>query len=695
MYFSYREKKILKLLIQHSAGIPLANLSRLLNVSNRTIYRELSSIESSLAHSQIKLVKKRTAGYRLVGETVFLKQLQENLARKDNVLDSTQRQSAIACQILLSDEEIKMESLAIDFNVSITTIHSDLKIIEEIFEDFQIRLKRKKSRGIGIEVSEEVRRQLLSGLINSETNEYSFFQFISKSAQINETDELYFLHFIAAETLFVVYQALAKETNYLNSKMDDSRLQQIIIFLAVTIDRVKQGHFIKKFQNKKKEDFELYSTAEKIMVDLKETTHLEFPENEIFFFSVQLGGINYQVSQNIFLESFDVELSFRVKALIGDVSDEFHWDFRQDEMLYHDLLTHISAALKRLLAPIPEMNNPLLEKIKKEYQELYQITAKNLNIVFKEDKFSLNEVAYIVIHFAAALERSPIQKNLSFLVVCPSGIGTSKMLESRIRKFLPEVETIKISRISNLNKIDYKAYDMILSTVFLPGFRLEYKLISPLLMEKEIQEIKTYIQQAFPNLSSIQEMTAKNEQKIVPATTPIEFEELYQAMKMANTILENFDLKDIQRRNSVEETILEICAVLEGSILEKPEEVARTIIERYQMAPLGIPNTNYALFHGVDKNIKTPFFSIYELSSGYEIESIEHTGMQLKRILLMIGPDPLSEMNKEFLGRISESIVESDLNMEIYKTGTRDIIYKLLSKLFVEELKKINEDKAG
>ncbi|WP_313469070.1 HTH domain-containing protein, partial [Carnobacterium sp.] len=141
---SKREKKILELLLEQKNGVTLDLLTELLHVSNRTIYRELSSLESTLAKYQIKLVREPDKGYHLIGSSVSLHELQENLNHSSKELSAQQRQSILVIQLLLSEEEIKMEALAVDLEVSVGTIQSDLQSIEEIFKEYKIEIQRKK-----------------------------------------------------------------------------------------------------------------------------------------------------------------------------------------------------------------------------------------------------------------------------------------------------------------------------------------------------------------------------------------------------------------------------------------------------------------------------------------------------------------------------------------------------------------------
>lgn len=180
MYFSIREKKILSLLLEYPNGITSEELQDILQVSKRTVYREISSIEKTIKSVDVQIIKPRGEGYRIVGETQSLEQLQQQLGAKQTELftDNVQRQSAIVCSLLLMDEEETIEGLAIDFKVSPATITSDLAAIEKSLIDYRLELKRLKGRGIRIDGREKQRRQLLSNLIYNGVSEFDFFSFL-------------------------------------------------------------------------------------------------------------------------------------------------------------------------------------------------------------------------------------------------------------------------------------------------------------------------------------------------------------------------------------------------------------------------------------------------------------------------------------------------------------------------------------
>ncbi len=363
-----------------------------------------------------------------------------------------------------------------------------------------------------------------------------------------------------------------------------------------------------------------------------------------------------------------------------------NWDFNQDESLYNDLLAHISAAVKRAMAPMPGNVTSLLKKIHSQYYELSLIVEKNLKEVFTDIDFLSNEVIYIVIHFASTYEKLMDKQNISVLVICSIGVGMAKILQNRLKKNISEITDIEISRISQLNQLGLEDYDLILSTIFLQGFESEYKVVTPLLMDDEIKSIRTSIKQLLTEKVKRRPSNVKN--IVESPTKENEFKLFYDKLTLVKQLLERFDLERWQSCRDIEEVIESICFDLEGNILSNPNKIKLKLLERMRVAPIGLPGTNMALFHCIDPEIKEPYFAIYEIPETFVMDSIDKGTIRMNRVLMMLGPDPLSETAQEILGLISSSIVESDVNLELFNFGSKKSINTYLNALFVEKYEK-------
>lgn len=66
MELTVREQLILKNLRHLDHGLTVADLQKILKVSRRTVYRELASLQASLAREEIQLIKPKDQGYQLI-----------------------------------------------------------------------------------------------------------------------------------------------------------------------------------------------------------------------------------------------------------------------------------------------------------------------------------------------------------------------------------------------------------------------------------------------------------------------------------------------------------------------------------------------------------------------------------------------------------------------------------------------------
>lgn len=692
MYLSNREKKLVNMLLEQPNGVTIDYLSEQLSVSHRTTYRVISSMESALAQFQIKLTRD-TKGYRLIGKDIFLEKIKEQISTPLEELSVQQRQSKLIIALLMEKEEVKMGSLAMDLNVSVGTIQSDLVSIEEMFNEYHISIHRRKAKGIIVEASESNRRLIISGLITSEINEYDFFQLFDRNNQLKrqrwETSNNPFMDELNPRDLEYAYKGLKEIAGFNTEEVTDTQFQRLVILLCISITRIAAGLLLDEIQlntlkaisnNKKSQEM-----AAVILMNVQMLYHLDaLPIEEKEFLALQIQGLNIPL-KNEFYEDFDVNLSYKVRELIRLVSKDLGWDFYLDETLYQDLLQHVSAALNRAQAPMPESNNPLLNKIFEEYKEISYSVQHNLKAIFPGTKFLSNEVVYIVIHFASAYERNPRTQSLSVLVICSSGVGTAKILESRLKKYVPEITDIEISQISQLSKVDYEEYDLILSTVFLQGFETEYKVVTPLLMDDEVKSIKLYTRQILAEKKNKKEIQDRLYSRNHAEEN--EFKDFFEKLSEVNTILENFDLISINNTSDLEESLGLMCQGIKREIVTDSEKVKEKLVKRMELAPIGLPGTNMALFHCIDEAVLKPYFAVFELATPFQIQAMDKKELEMKRVLMMLGPDPLSKKTQIILGAISAAIVESTVNMELFNSGSKELISQFLNHLYLEKIK--------
>lgn len=106
------------------------------------------------------------------------------------------------------------------------------------------------------------------------------------------------------------------------------------------------------------------------------------------------------------------------------------------------LLTHLSGVFSRAVLQEEDLTNPILERIMNQYQEIAAALRQALPQIFPQKNLSEEEIAYMVLHFANSLERSPKIMEVDIAGFSPSGLASTSMLEMRLRRYFPFINQI-------------------------------------------------------------------------------------------------------------------------------------------------------------------------------------------------------------------------------------------------------------
>src|SRR5690554_642788 len=205
-------------------------------------------------------------------------------------------------------------------------------------------------------------------------------------------------------------------------------------------------------------------------------------------------GENHNIDQGIQFHSGDLKRLELVTNLIRHVGHELDVDFDQDRSLKLGLLQHVTPVLLRIENG-DFIRNPLLSQIKKDYESLFAIVKSAVQHIPTEYVVPDEEVGFLVMHFGASLVRiQQLSRRVKALLVCTSGIGSSKLLAVRIEKELPQIELLAHISWFEATRISEDEYDLVISTVDLPLPPDQYFKLSPLLTKDEVGKLRQFIQ---------------------------------------------------------------------------------------------------------------------------------------------------------------------------------------------------------
>lgn len=145
MLISSREKMIIEALIVEQEEITIKELSKKIDVSSRTIQRDLNNVQSILDSYELELIRKSGVGVQIIGNEQRKQELVQQLKQfRQREYTLEERLTLILCILYESAEPVKLYSLSKDLGVSISTVSADLMKLEEQLQPVQLSILKKE-----------------------------------------------------------------------------------------------------------------------------------------------------------------------------------------------------------------------------------------------------------------------------------------------------------------------------------------------------------------------------------------------------------------------------------------------------------------------------------------------------------------------------------------------------------------------
>lgn len=684
MFVTVREKSIIELVTRMSAKHTVNSLATYLDVSARTIQRDLKSVDKLLEGFGLAMKRNAADALFIDGNNEKIYRLMQKLAAS-SAPEATPEEKKLRLLVILMEEGafFKKQVLSNQLGISTTTLTSYLDELGNWLRKFSVTLSRQ--RGVGVEVAGEEahKRHALAAyfLIH-------FYEELIESLyylQRGKTQDDKVLGYFKPDYLAAANKLVGEHISEEQIRLADSDYTGLVVHLALALQRTENG-FLLDAQESAGEPNGEYHVIEAICEDLHARLGVELTQRDIEFLAVVLKGSKIQASNVLYYDS--VLLGKLVKNMIRDVSGQLGVDLTKDFSLYQGLLAHMEPLIFRLKQKL-ESFNPLTDEIKKKYPMLFLAVKQTLETEFDDLEFSADEVAFIVLHFGSALLMNEERVQIDAVVVCPTGIGTSKMLASRIQKELPEIDTVKILSIHDFQTANFQDYDLVISTIRLPVTDVDYLMVSPLLNEQDISHIENYLQHNIQKVTRNKQYLPAEDfgdvgKKHRPDLMRL-LSDIKQVQSGMEAILEHFSV--VKMRGTDYWRVLEdVLGGMESDGLLDAESTLRQLKDRETKGGLGIPGTNMALFHCRDESVHQLIFQVVHLDTPSVVKGMDGRDVQMTNLLLMLTPVELSEREQEIMSLISSSLIESEAAMMIFSSSNEGVIRGKLEELFYEYL---------
>ncbi|MDP1512501.1 PRD domain-containing protein [Paenibacillus sp. CMAA1739] len=681
MNITKRQSDIVEYLLEQPQEVTAGEIAEKINVSTRTVHRELGAVECWLAAHEVKLEKKSGIGIYVDADPTQLASLREQLLHtKSDDYSAEERKIVVLCMLLDTQEPIKLLALASDLKVTVTTVSHDLDELQSWIEDRGLVLVRRRGYGVEITGREIDKRRAISELALEYLDESDLFSGREELRPVTRVTEK-LLEMIGRGNLLTVENALWQPHDQWLKNMVESKYMELLIQICVSLARLRLGYVVDHrpslpYPKTDSEENIMLRTAmvERICAELSAAMDIDFPDSERSYLRLLFRDAEDHSTRLLPLD--DLVLLELVHELIRRVEAETGTPLAEDRVLREGLIAHMAPVLKRLREG-KSIRNPLLQQIRKDYGSLFD-SVKKAAADMTEMEVPDEEIGFLVMHFGASLERlRQLQREVRAIVVCTSGIGSSRLLATRLAKELPQIKIVDRASWYEATRIPKEDYDLIISTVELPLEPDRYLKISPLLTQEESDRLRHFIQHITLN----QLNDHPQEQAVQPGQGMEWLTGLRKSLEEIVHIVQQFQVYQLENKGMDMSATIEAICMLEavrGNVTE-PSVVAEQLIERERQGSQVISDTSVALIHTRSPYVRQPSLTLYRLAEPLLVDVDE----QVECVLLMLGPRELPKESLEVLSEISALLLQEDM-ITLLEHGSRDQIANYISSELAE-----------
>ena len=672
-----RQRKILKNICDESGYITMSDIAKKLNISPRTVLRELKNMEEWVKDYECTLDKKPGVGIKLIGSVENKKKILDRLEKGSYIKNysARERQVVILWELLQEKEPVKIFSFAHSFHVTEGTLSHDLDRIQYWLKDYHLELIRKPGLGIYIQGSEREIRRAMINLIYENIDEIQLLNLIRKNLSLEVDTREKLLNLIEKDTIQKLANLIMEIEGQLPYRLADNAYIGLLVHLALVVQRIRQNEKISmdKASLDNLKNYKEFQTAKDLGIKIAQTFHIEIPEEEIGYITMHLRGSRFfqKEHKNHPLEDLAKEMFKIAEAETGSFLE-------QNEQSIFWLASHLETAINRLKMKM-DIRNPLLDEIKQYYSELFHVAEKCIVPVEKQFGIKMpdSEIAYIAMHLGAVLGRKNLsKKHYRVVIACATGIGTSSLLAARIEEEYTNIQVTEI--ISSLNikeeELHQKGIDFIISTVPIELSKIPVVVVNPLFFEKD-KKLVDYCIEKLKNKPIYYHQNSVDSYNLKEKLSQI-----YSYTEGILQILNNFFLLHYDEFNSISEIIDEVS----HKVSQQEKEIIqikKDLMAREEYGSTILTGLHSILLHCKTSGVKQLFFGAVKMETDLWIENAEEEKEAVNLAIILLVPQNCNKPQIEIVSFISSKLIEDPDFLQDLREGKKEKVYQKLNNL--------------
>ena len=672
-----RQRDIIRILSKTAGNpIPVGAVSEKLDVSSRTVLRELPAIEKWLDENDFTFIRKPGVGLSIEEDPESIKLLQELLDIGPSRPDYSQkeRRRQILGELLFVREPVKSTVFLSRFQISEGTLARDLDALEEWLSSYQVYIARRPGIGILLEGTETAFRQAIANAALEFMEDGEILRMLRSSSPEEASPEdgplkNRLFSFIDPQIVAFVEQILADTEKELDIKYTDSGYMALIVHLSLTIERLRSEEKIEMDPEELKNLSELpeYTVAEQIADKIGTRFDLVIPPAEAGFITMHLSSARiWPQTRRKRTQLQSINTRQVVMSIVESVEQELNLPFHTCSRMIDELTSHMDSMISRLSMNI-QLDNSQGDTIRQKYPDVYKAVEHACNLfrdrLYIED-ISPSEITFVAMHFAAAAETLLVQqKRIAVAVVCPSGMGASRMLAANLIRTLHDIEIRQIMSAFSLEpeKLRESGIDLVISTVPLE-INFPHVCVSPIQQTQDMM----LINQALQTISTSRTRETRPKPRTPVPELNFTFDDICSLTRTGEEIaqlLHSFQIRKLAGIRQTEALLGQAAGIFADSILSR-QIISQDLARREGIKNTFIPELNIHLLHC--RTTAVPHCRCAYIKLETPLLTPDGT---IKGAILLLAPQSDHSECVEVISRISMLLVEDRRFLQALQSG--------------------------
>lgn len=467
-------------------------------ISKRTAYNDIAAIKVWAAENKLAFSIEDGQGFSFsdTGQHGQIKELLTKITPYATPLNQHTRSNIILAYLLFNQQDIKISTLCETLGFSRSTFYRDINFVQLWLSKFNVKLDIIKQRGMALVGNERKIREAAVFFIKQNFNQYDLVSLIQNESFFELSTEKSYIfdllcrRFQSVDIKNVNHSVSQIETRQAYSFLDNHRYFLVWI-ICISLARIESGHRVTEINTVYLCQYlPEYELLKELLEPFFSALNAPVPKAELYFLSFHLKSIRNKHVKNA---TDNPELDLKILRLVENVSIKAGKSFIGDVELMESLNFHIQATLERIDNGIEEIN-PLKNNIIESYGDLFDICSDELEaLAFFPKKASQDEVAYIAIYFAAALERLT-QFAARVYAVCTTGKGSAQLLLVNLKNKFSSLNVKGTVSVERATKLNLSEADAIISTAYFENAFIPVVVVNPLILKDDVAKIKKALQ---------------------------------------------------------------------------------------------------------------------------------------------------------------------------------------------------------